>query len=53
MEIYRIFQCSDGKITEIAFVASKQSTRKYLQVCYDNLQSDSVFYFASHIYVEE
>ena len=52
MEVYRIFQCSDGEITEIAFVKTKQSAIKYLQLCYDNLP-DNAFYFSSRVYVEE
>lgn len=53
MEIYRIFQCSDGEITEIAFIHSKQSVQKYLKICYENIQSEKVFYFASRVCVEE
>lgn len=52
MDIYRIFQCSEGTITQIAFVASRQSALKYLQICYNDNPLENVFYFACKVHVE-
>jgi len=32
-DIYRIFECRDGIITEIVFLFSEESANKYLQIC--------------------
>lgn len=52
-DIYRIFQYRAGSLEEIAFVAGLESTRKYLQTCYEvsNFNPDQ-FYFAVRIKIE-
>lgn len=51
-DIFRIFEVRCGVMTEIVFVATKQSTQFYLQSCNSHNTDENVFYFAQKIQIE-
>lgn len=51
-DIYRVFECHNGFILEIAFLSTKESVKQYLQICKQEAGPD-YFYFAQKIKVEQ
>ena len=51
-DIFRIFEVRSGVLYEIAFVATEQSTRFYLQSCNTHNTDENVYYFAQKIKIE-
>lgn len=53
-DIYRIVECRKGLFQQIAFVASSESAKTYLQTCYDITKNEpDVFYLAIKIQIEQ
>lgn len=51
-DIYRIFECQDGKLTELVFIQSKASALEYLNSCNTHNTDENTFYFAHLLKVE-
>ena len=52
-DIFRIFECRYGILTELAFVVSEQSAKEYLASCYRHNTESWSFYFAQRIKLEK
>lgn len=50
-DIYRVFECHNGSITEIAFLFTEENTKTYLQICKEEA-GPGQFYFAQKIKIE-
>ena len=51
MNIYRIIECKNSILTEIAFCKDKKTAKAYLHSCYKHNHSNDLFYFAELINV--
>lgn len=51
-DIYRIFECRNGVLFQLAFVI-QQSVSDYLNSCYKHNTNQNTFYFAQKITIEK
>lgn len=51
-DIYRVFECRDGELQEIAFINGVSNVKDYLKVSYELNKEPDTFYFAIKIKVD-
>ena len=51
-DIYRIFECQDGVLTELVFIAGKENAIEYLASCQKHNTDETIFYFSEKIKIE-
>lgn len=52
-DIFRIFECRCGILTELVFIISEQSARDYLTSCRNHNTDPDTFYFAQKLKLEK
>lgn len=54
IDIYRIFECQNGELTELAFLQGKEAAASYLESCNKhNPNAENIFYFSELIHIEK
>ena len=52
-DIYRVFECRNGVLTELVFIQSVESMKEYLYSCNLHNTDQNVFYFSQKIKIEK
>ena len=52
-DIYRVFECQNGALKELAFVAGEENAIEYLASCQRHNTDETIFYFSQKIKIEK